>query len=276
MASQAAMKISLFLLLTLSLSLRTHARDSQFFNKIPSTTTATNKEVIPTNQQEPNFLPETENSYGLYGHESGQNPPSTAATEFKQPLNNNKYLPKNYNPVAYVTQPEDFSEATTTAFPEETSYTANPENNNNNANINRNNYYYNNNQQQEEEAEFRRYPTAARDNAAANFYYNGGGSSFNSQPQGETGTSNRGAAANTFQPQGMSDTRYMENGKYFYDINSEKYSTNHPYETLRGARPQNQFTNRNFYANNAYEFNADNSMGGYQREDFQDEDNNMP
>ncbi|XP_047957132.1 protein E6-like [Salvia hispanica] len=250
-----AMKLSIFLLLALFSSLPTHARDSQLFNKIPSTTTTTTTNtnndnvVVPTNQQDPNFLPENENSYGLYSQETGQNPPSTAA-EYKQPLN--KYLPKNYNPVAYVTQPESEEERT---------FTTNPNNNNNNDNEeeNRNSYYsgeenYYNNQQQLDEAEFRSYPTTTtttnRDNGVANYYL---GSSFNSGP----------AFRNTFQPQGMSDTRHLEGGKYFYDVNSEKYSSNHPYETLKAARPQNDFTNTNFYGNNAYE------------EHFQDEEN-MP
>ncbi|KAL1560269.1 protein E6-like [Salvia divinorum] len=264
-----AMKLSIFLLLSLFSSLHTHARDSQFFNKIPSTTTnvavpATTNNEVPTNQQDPTFLPDNENSYGLYGHESGQNPPSTA--EFKQPPN--KYLPKNYNPVAYVTQPESDLNDSPAAFSEERTFTTNPDNNNNN---NNNNYYsgeqnYYNNQQQLEESEFRSYRTPT----ATNVYYNGG-SSFNNQPQGQ----DDGAA--TFQPQGMSDTRFMENGKYFYDTNSEKYSSNHPYETLRGARPQNEFNNRNFYGKNAYEFNGDSSMGGYQnREDQFQDDENMP
>ncbi|KAL1537844.1 protein E6-like [Salvia divinorum] len=270
-----AMKLSIFLLLTLFSSLHTHARDSQLFNKIPSTTTTntntntnTNNVVVPTSQQDPSFLPENENSYGLYDHETGQNPPSTsAATEYKQPLN--KYLPKNYNPVAYVTQPE--SDDGTAAFTEERTFTTNPDNNN----VNRNSYYsgeenYYNNQQQLDEAEFRSYPTTTannRDTGVSNLYYSGGGSSFNSGPAFRNRPS-------TFQPQGMSDTRHLENGKYFYDLNSEKYSSNHPYETLKAARPQNEFDSRNFYGNNAYEFNGDN---GYQNSEdqFQDEEN-MP
>lgn len=291
--ASTAVKLSLFLLLALFSS--THARDSQFFNKIPSTT---NNVVVPTttttaatNQQEPNFLPENENSYGLYGHETGQDPPSAAATttttaEFKQPVN--KYLPKNYNPVAYVTQPENADEGAAT-FAEERSFSANPDAKNH-YNSGEENYYNNNNQEQEEEATAAEEFTAAndRDSGVANYYY-GGGSSFNSEPHGQR----------SFQPQGMSDTRYLENGKYHYDLNSEKYNSNHPYETLRGARAQNEFSsrnsfgnnefsNRNFYANNAqqnefssrsfngngaYGFNGENSEARYQN---QEEFENMP
>ncbi|XP_057797530.1 protein E6-like [Salvia miltiorrhiza] len=183
MASSTNQFCLFLLLLTLSSSLHTHARDSQFFNKasaIPTTATA-----VPDAQQ-PNFLPEDENSYGLYAHHSIP----TAA----QP-----HLPKNYNPVAYVTLPEH-----------------------------------------------------------TNNKYNGG---FNS--------------AGDFQPQGMSDTRFLESGKYFYDLNTEKYSSNHPYEILREDQTRNGFYNKNFYGNseNAYEFNGE----GYQTQDeFEDEVNNLP
>ncbi|PHT35875.1 hypothetical protein CQW23_23575 [Capsicum baccatum] len=51
-------------------------------------------------------MPEKENAYGVYGNESGQLPPSTSTTTTNL-LPNSKYLPKNYNPVAYVTAPED-------------------------------------------------------------------------------------------------------------------------------------------------------------------------
>ncbi|KAG6419161.1 hypothetical protein SASPL_121373 [Salvia splendens] len=262
-----AMKLSLFLLLSLFSSLHTHARESQFFNKIPSSTTTNNVAVpattntqVPTNQQDPTFLPDNDNSYGLYGHESGQNPPSTTtAEEFKQPPN--KYLPENYNPVAYVTQPESDLNDTPASFTQERTFSTNPNNNYYNADQNKNSLYNGEqnsfyNQQQQEETEFKSYRNPASNNNGNGNLYNGG-SSFNRQPQGQD---------SAFQPQGMSDTRVMENGKYYYDTNSESYSSNHPYETLRGARPQNEFNNRNFYGNNAYEFNQD---------QFQDDDN-MP
>ncbi|EPS67410.1 hypothetical protein M569_07367, partial [Genlisea aurea] len=36
-------------------------------------------------------------------------------------------------------------------------------------------------------------------------------------------------------PQGMSDTRSFDNGKYFYDVNEERFSSSHPYEALKTA-----------------------------------------
>ncbi|KAK4421206.1 protein E6 [Sesamum alatum] len=290
MASSSTNHLSLLLLLLLSLfsSLHTHARDSQFFNKVSATAAVPNTAELPNNQQpEPNFLPENENVYGLYGHESGQLPPSatttTAAynTESEQPVH--KYLPKNYNPVAYVTQPEDVTESTT--FTEDKAFTStNSDNNNNYYNGGDQNNYYNNQQEEEEDQpEFRNYPAATTHNR--NYYYNGG-SSFNSQPQGVSETRFRGGATSSIrrnnnfnnggdanyarpQPQGMSDTRFLENGKYFYDVNTDKYSSSHPYETLKRGEARNEYNNRNYYGNseNAYEFSSrENSMGGYQEE----------
>ncbi|XP_073128014.1 uncharacterized protein [Henckelia pumila] len=255
----------LLLLLTLLSSLHfTHARDSQLFNKLP---TATNNNVLDPHeehplsnqqQQEPDFLPENENGYG---QESTKLPPSSAATtvpgdvESKQPLN--KYRPKNYNPVAYVTEPEDTGDS-----PSSTNY----ENSNN---------YPNTQQEEEEEAEYRSYPTTKtvnnRNNYNSNYY--GGGSSFNSDNK----YFNNGGETNRYQPQGMSDTRSLESGKYYYDVNSEKYSSNHPYTRLNGGvRARNQQYSD---SENTFEFNGEDSInGGYHnQDDFQDEeDNGLP
>ncbi|KAL0398559.1 UNVERIFIED_CONTAM: protein E6 [Sesamum radiatum] len=309
--ASSAKQFSLFLLLITLLSpLRTHARDSQFFNKIPSTTT---KNVVPndvkeapSNQQEqeqqPNFLPDNENSYGLYGHDTGVLPPSTTTTssseaatttgepasttlydtESKQPVH--KYLPKNYNTVAYVTEPEEVSDSNT--FAQEKTYTTNPNSDNVNYHNARQNYY--NTQQEEEETEYRSYPATTNNRDNNKYYnYNGGSSSFNSQsqPQGlsDTRYSRERNSDNGFEPQGMSDTRFMGNGKYHYDINTGRYSRNHPYERLRGVGARNEYNNnRNYYGNsenNGYELSSETSIGGgYQnQEEFQDEENyNMP
>lgn len=281
MASSSAKHLLPFLLLTLLSSLHiTHARDSQFFNKVPATA---NNNVIPQQeqrlnnqqQQETNFLPENDNGYGLYGQESSNLPPSSAATtvpddrESKQPLN--KYRPKNYNPVAYVTEPEDIGDAPSLT---------NNENSNN----------YPDTRQKQEKSEYRSYPTTTANNRNNFDNYYGGGSSFDSDPQGTINTRFTGGAAasekyfnnvnggetNRYQPQGMSDTRSLESGKYFYDVNSEKYSSNHPYTRFSGVRARNEYSDN---SENAHEFNGENSInGGYQnQDDFQDEeDNGLP
>ncbi|KAL7102853.1 hypothetical protein ACP275_08G144300 [Erythranthe tilingii] len=279
--ASSAKPFSLFLLITLLTTLlySTHARENQFFNKA-STTNTNNDNLVPDDvdkeplNNQPDFLPENENGYGLSGHNSVQLPPS-ATTESKQPLP--KYLPRNYNPVAYVTEPED-----TNTFAEEKSYY---NNGGGRGGGERNYYYSNNNQQQEEEEEeeppYRRsYPDNRRN---SNNYHYGGGSSFNSEPQGLSDTSLGGGDFR--RPQGMSDTRSLENGKYYYDINTEKYNSNHPYERLKAAaRARNEYSNVNRNNYRGYESNGrDNSVRGYRqngREDqlFQDEgyNNNLP
>ncbi|KAK6149945.1 hypothetical protein DH2020_017470 [Rehmannia glutinosa] len=268
----SAKQFSLFLLLISLLS--THARDSQFFNKIPSTNNNNNEQE--QQQQQPNFLPENENGYGLYGHESGQLPPSATTGEpttttpftgaFDQPAH--KYLPKNYNPVAYVTKPDDVNDSNTLA--EEKSYSTNPNTNTNTNYYNGAQNYYNGQQE-----EYRSYPTTTNNN---NNYYNHNVGMSDTRFRGGAAVSSReryGGESNGFgfQPQGISDTRALENGKYFYDVSTEKYSNNHPYESLRGDNNRNYNGNSE---NNGYEFNSENSMGGYQNQEFEDEENNMP
>ncbi|XP_051126251.1 protein E6-like [Andrographis paniculata] len=283
-ASQIPFFFFFFFILFTLLPSYTQARDSQLFNKLPSTT---NNDVVPT-QNQPDFIPDTENSYGLYGHESGQLPPSTttATPQFtesdQQQQPPRKYLPKNYNPVAYVTQPEEINDSVSipneektfpvnpNGFPvnpnEEKTFPVNPNgfplnpNEEKTFSVNTDSYngaaehnFYNP-QQDEDDSAYRNY--AATTSAAAaegnnnDFYYNGG-NSFNSEPQSRRGNYPNGGFQPSdtsfnsrenyfnggFQPQGMSDTRFIENGKYFYDLNSQKYSSNHPYESLKGARP---------------------------------------
>ncbi|CAA3019933.1 Hypothetical predicted protein [Olea europaea subsp. europaea] len=306
------------LLLALSSAVHTHARDSQSFNEIPSTTnfvkitqSPNTKKAEPNiQQQEPSFLPQDENVYGLYGHDSGQLPHSTTTAANVEP-ETTKYRPKNYNPVSYVTEPEDMTTFT------EKSYTTGPNSNYGGGNFNEQpqgmgetrfmggstpnhheNYYRNGggsyyNSPQE---------NAMRGYRRNNYYNNGGGSYYNSpqensmrgyrrnnyynngQPQGLSDTrfmggetSNHrenyyrnGGDMNNFQQQGMSDTRFLENGKYFYDINSEKYSSNHPYESLKGIGARKEYRNKNYYGNKA---NNDNSYEyNNSKEEFQNQD----
>ncbi|VFQ58865.1 unnamed protein product [Cuscuta campestris] len=56
---------------------------------------------------------------------------------------------------------------------------------------------------------------------------------------------NRGVSGNWVQQQGMSDTRFLENGKYFYDVNAEKYVRS-PLENAKeylAGKSRNQFDN---------------------------------
>ncbi|KAI5657157.1 hypothetical protein M9H77_25950 [Catharanthus roseus] len=324
-----------FLLFLITLFLSSHqilARESQFFNKV----TSNNNNVKPTEiepttklqdpifnkpkeqpQEQPKFIPDTENNgYGLFGHESGQLPPSTTNNNFpynaqvRESFPNSKYLPKNYNTEAYVTEPEGYvpenNNYNTDAYvtepqnnnnnnnnyspfsipnskylpknyntesyvTEPEGYTSNPENNNNYYNAE--NGYYNNRQQHQGY-----YSTSATgNNYGANFAQKGytttaGGSdgateNYNNYYKG--GNNPNG----NYQKQGMSDTRFLENGKYFYDLNLEKSNYN-PYQNTRG-----------YYGNsneNSYQFNNNNAMGGYhnseeQFQNYQDEiEEDMP
>ncbi|GER26983.1 protein E6 [Striga asiatica] len=65
---------------------------------------------------------------------------------------------------------------------------------------------------------------------------------------------------------GMSDTRYMDNGKYYYDLQSESYSRNHPY---------NSRNNYNGNADTGYEFNGGTSSDGGYKDEFEFQDNNL-
>ncbi|XP_059291018.1 uncharacterized protein LOC132044533 [Lycium ferocissimum] len=158
-----------FLLITRLSSLQIHARDSQFFNKISTNSNYHNgketKVATPNKDQEPNFIPdENEKGYGIYDpninsheKESRQLPQAStsANTNLEQSyksttannlIPNNKYLPKNYNPVAYVTAPQDNTDDTNFINSEFTTTDNNQYYNNditydNNDNIN--NQYYN-------------------------------------------------------------------------------------------------------------------------------------
>ncbi|KAL3522328.1 hypothetical protein ACH5RR_015162 [Cinchona calisaya] len=265
MASLAKHFILILLLLTLLSSFQIHARDSQFFTKIPSNNgpKETEKVVLPNNEvktlnnkqdEDPNFIPENENGgYGLYGHESGQLPPSTTTKE-SYPVNA-KYLPKNYNTKAYVTEPEGYRNGEN-----QNSYYNNDQqqqgfgetkllgssNNNRNKNYNNNNNNYYNGQQQEGMSDTR-FNNDNNNNYYSN-YYNG------------------------VDKQGMSDTRFLENGKYFHDVSTEQnfnragpYGEN-VYRGYTGNNNGNSYVNRNNYYNEGYQ----NQQGQFQN--FLDEE----
>ncbi|XP_071714779.1 uncharacterized protein [Rutidosis leptorrhynchoides] len=174
--------ITFFILLALTLSSTIHARESQFFAKVSNNNP---KDTLPLNrnqQQDLNFIPQSQqdtgNSYGLYGHESGQLAPSTTTT-----TNNNNIptitatrlpanLPENYNPVSYTTP----IHSSTQELPEEFK-DPQPFNYNENGNYGNDENMYNYEKQE----------------VATN-----GGNMYNPEKQG------------------MSDTRFMENGKYKY------------------------------------------------------------
>lgn len=296
---------SFLFLTTLSLSLQTNARDSQFFSKVTPINKSNVRETeVPKNegpvnkpeqQEQPVFIPETENSYGLYGHESGLHPPTTTTTNADsytttttyQPYkttseedNTNKY-PNNNNYYNY--QKDAYS--TNTKYQNEFSDTRLTSNNNNN-----NNYYYNNNNKdaygnKQNELSETKYTEGGynsmanqNDNNNNKYYYNNVNNAakdrynFNNNNVVNDRYSFKNKAANNNnyngERQGLSDTRFMEGGKYFYDVNSEKYNP-----SSRGVNSENWYNNRGYFGNNnvnAYE--NKNSMEGYQnQEEFEDD-----
>lgn len=301
-----AKNLFILFLLTLLSSLQIHARDPQLFNKIPSNNGAKETQVaVPRSEetlnnkqeQEPNFVPENENGgYGLYGHESGQLPPSTTTTTnpsgepYKAttnlPYNNEprdsypKYLPKNYNTESYVTEPEGYR-------PQNSNYNSNNFYNGENTYYNNEKQglgestYYNNEQQGLGETKLLGNSYTNPSNNRNNYYnnqnnknnYGASNSYYNGEQQGLSDTRsnsnnyysyNGGNANGGAQKQGMSDTRFLENGKYFYDISMEQLLN----RGLYGANNRGYYWNDNQNSYNNYQDQE-------QYQNFQDEDD-MP
>lgn len=246
--------ISFIFLTTLLLPLHITARDSQFFSKVThfennvKETELPNKEAPEVNkpEEQPAFIPQTENSYGLYGRyhdhdESNQLPSTTTTTTSYHPYrtefdNTNKYS----NNDAYNTRfaetgynnnnnnnyyNKDSYEGSQLS---DTKYTEEGYNNNNkyyNSYQNNNQKYYNN-------------------DAANDKYYN---SNNNYNAHTNRYSYNTNAANNRYNGEkiGMSDTRFLEGGRYFYDISSEKeYNPKNYGDSSRGVNANNRYNNR--------------------------------
>ncbi|KAI3495322.1 hypothetical protein L1887_37616 [Cichorium endivia] len=205
--------ITFFILLSLTLSSTIHARESQFFAKI-SNNIPKESQPLNTNQQDPNSIPQTKpdgGAYGLYGHESGQLPPSTTANDL--PAN----LPENYNPVAYTTPIHSSTQDLPEEFNDPEAYQLTGESG-----------MYNS-EKQDMGAKFANgdnmYNYGKQDMGA------NGGEMYNSEKQemgakfangdnmynyGKQDMGANGGNMYNLQKQGMSDTRFMENGRYYY------------------------------------------------------------
>jgi hypothetical protein len=243
--------LSFLFLTTLSFSLHIHARDSQFFSKVTHVDNNNVKDrdvPNPNNegplnkpqQQQPDFMPETENSYGLYGHES-DHLPSTAATtttttnsnfeDTNKYYNNDAYNTKYYNKDTFGNNQNELSE---TKYNEEGYNSMMEKQNNNNNNAANERSFYNNNNNYN----------------AENNMYNG-------------------------EKQGMSDTRYLEGGKYYYDVNYEKYNPTMYSDSSRGVNNNNWYKNRgnsnnnNYGNNNEFYQNNQGNYNGYKKNQYE-------
>ncbi|KAK4794576.1 hypothetical protein SAY86_012570 [Trapa natans] len=220
---------AVFFLIVIFFTSMAHARESQFFNKAT-------KETATQQGNDPNFIPKetatASDGYGLYGHETGQLPPSTTAATVPQ-----ESLYSNYQQNYYKTNNGD----------------------DDNNHYNKDSYLID--EERAAAAFGNRYSTSARGRGDRNTYYRGG----------------------NVRQEGMSDTRFMENGKYSYDIdNEEKYYPNYRYDKYarKSGSRSGEYYNMNMvngghnegnYRNPSYENNG-NSMGGYSQnqEEFQD------
>ncbi|KAL6961807.1 hypothetical protein U1Q18_010611 [Sarracenia purpurea var. burkii] len=313
-----------------------HARESQIFSKV---TTSNAMEVpnkvkeqpLSNQDQEPSFIPDAQNGYGLYGHDSGQLPPITTTVP---PYTTTTNLPSKLQPqkpfttvaatitsddhnyynkeaAAYVTDPQGMSDTTSTdggyTAATAAAYVTDPRSGSDTRLMNGGGYtsaagaattitdnnYYNN-----EAAAYVTDPQSisdttftdrgyAADNAAAanNHRYYNKEANFVTDPQGGSDTRlmngggytsttvasagggggsyyNGGGTGYYAEKQGMSDTRFLENGRYYYDIKKENNYMN-GYENWRGV-DDHYNSDKGYYGNreNSYAQNK-NSMEGY-------------
>jgi hypothetical protein len=285
--------LSFFFLLALFFSMQIHARESQFFSKVTNvnnnndakeTTVLPKKEETTTKQdQEPTFIPETKGGYGLYGHESGQFPPTTQTSVNGAPytttpthVNGVRYAPYTTTPThvngasyaPYTTTPTNLPYKN--QFEDDESlnkYLSTNDNNDDNNNNNNNNNYYNAND--------------VVDNNNNKYYnYNTNKNSYEANQYGFGDTKLTGRGYTTMgsqdkynERQGMSDTRFLENGKYYYDVKGENYNPNQ-YGNSRGTVASRNWygSNKGYYGNNGNSFEHKNYMAGYENEEeFQGE-----
>ncbi|KAJ7947020.1 protein E6-like [Quillaja saponaria] len=264
--------ISFLFLLTLFFSTQINARESQFFSKVTPINNNVKETELPNKEERlakqennPTFIPETQNgAYGLYGQESNQLTPSTTT-------------PSNYAP---YTTPTTYLPYKTPSEEEEEDINKYSNNNNKeafNANYNgmtntrlsgtsyasnnNNNYYYKDAYEANKNGlgntrftEKGHNTLANQNNNNNNYYYNKAARNYNGERQG------------------MSDTRYMQGGKYHHDIYAEKYNPNQYGSYKSEVDSRNWYNNNNNNNNKGYYGNNENSFEGYQqnREEFQE------
>ncbi|KFK44714.1 hypothetical protein AALP_AA1G293300 [Arabis alpina] len=279
-------RTSLFFFFTalVLLSTQIHARESYFFGKFhrenaPKDTNPNNVHPLETSEkttveeqsipnkneqeQDPSFVPESENGYGLYGHETTYN-------DNKEEFNkNNKYDEKvngeTFSTPSLSETEESYNNKYDEQYPKKTeqSFDRNGYNNdvftNNNKyeekypkkteqryenNVYNNEEFNNNNKKYDENVKEESYSENNEDKG--NFY--------NSNAYGtelERETPYKGYSHN-LEKQGMSDTRFMEKGNYYYDLYNDR-NHGHYYKKSHQKSPSGYYTSPTTDNNNNYE-----------------------
>ncbi|KAF8053242.1 hypothetical protein N665_1444s0014 [Sinapis alba] len=248
-------RTSLFFFFTtlVLLSTQINARDSYFFGKfhresskdqhpnnvLPLKTSqkTTVEESIPNKkdqEQDPTFVPESENGYGLYGHETTYN---NNKEEFNN--NNNKYDEK-FNGETFSTPRLSETEESYNNYDEK--YPKKTESYNNNEEFNEK---YDENVKEESFSE---------NNEDKRSFYNS--NAYGTELERETPY--KGYSYN-MERQGMSDTRFMEKGNYYYDLYNDR-NHGHFY------RKPHQKSPSGYYSSQATENNYDQSYNNEEEE----------
>ncbi|KAE8075980.1 hypothetical protein FH972_014657 [Carpinus fangiana] len=173
-----------------------------------------------------------ESKYGLYGGGSNEFPPTKetpTTTKFED-----EFLTGELN-----------GERFETGYPKTNLY---------NSNENSNNYNYNNNG----------YNSNNNNNNGYTPNYNTNGYSNNYNTNGYY-SNNYNTNGYQTERQGMSDTRFLENGKYYFHVNNENNNVN-GYETRKETTK-----NEGYYVNNMYP-NEFNSMEEYEKQEENQEE----
>uniref|UniRef100_A0A1J3I3J3 Protein E6 n=1 Tax=Noccaea caerulescens TaxID=107243 RepID=A0A1J3I3J3_NOCCA len=220
------------------LSTQINARDSYFFGKfhresskdqnpnnvLPLETSekTTVEESIPNEkeqEQDPTFVPESGNGYGLYGHETTYNN--------KEEFNNNNKYDDKVNGETFSTPSLSETEESYNSYDEK--YPKKAERYNNNR---YNNEEFNNNKYDENVKE----ESFSGNNEDKRSFYNS--NAYGTELERETPY--KGYSHN-LEKQGMSDTRFMEKGKYYYDLYNAK-NHGHFYRKPHQKSPAGYYT----------------------------------
>ncbi|KAK9092698.1 hypothetical protein Syun_027609 [Stephania yunnanensis] len=276
MASKHLSLLSLFLVIS---TLRVHARDSQFFSKVIPNNNNNNlvdevKDTQLTPQREedlPRFTQQSRNGYGLYGHDEIQNPqfnevPNGGSSSSNLPVgdefavghekfefnnNNENYENMQFRENGYKgrqnNMPDNFYNNNYDGYKSE-------EFNNNrfkDEQFMRNNDGYKGNNNNNNYNEFRTGEFNNNDN--------------NNAYKGEQFNNNNN---NMFQNerQGMSDTRFLEHGRYYYNAKNDNLTPNREFGS--GSSDREVENSRNQYYNGGFNNGNNNNNKNINDDDF--------